>query len=120
MVVTRKASNPAPVPSRTNTSQNRPPQLRDNPNALAHDILDPFARRNGPIPPQFADNVQYAVRCSTHGDQVLMLLSAEADKVDDDSAASGVRASQPVQTQAEAKEKAGPGTSSLAASIAWR
>ena len=61
MVVTRKSSAAAaPVPSRTNTSQNRPPQLRDNQNL---DILDPFARANGrPIPPQFADNVQYVVR----------------------------------------------------------
>ncbi|KZV91975.1 hypothetical protein EXIGLDRAFT_836737, partial [Exidia glandulosa HHB12029] len=60
MVVTRKSSTTMPVPSRTNTSQNRPPQLRDTQNAAELDILDPFARRNGPIPPQFADNVQYA------------------------------------------------------------
>ncbi|EJD43697.1 hypothetical protein AURDEDRAFT_114512 [Auricularia subglabra TFB-10046 SS5] len=52
MPVARKGSNPVPVPSRTNTATARVPQL-------GRDALDPFARHNRPIPPQFADNVQY-------------------------------------------------------------
>lgn len=52
MPVARKGSNPVPVPSRTNTATARVPQL-------GRDVLDPFARHNMPIPPQFADDVKY-------------------------------------------------------------